>query len=187
MYIFQPKKQTNYLKSCWFEGALDAGTCDAIISLFSNKPVVAGVHASGEESSVRKADITWIHYNNKLKPLFDLLYKFIDQVNSTHYNFQLSGMYEALQLARYSEGGHYDWHEDNQEDEFTTRKLSMVIQLQDPTLYEGGDLVIFPNTIVPRVRGTITFFPSFVTHKVTPVTKGERYSLVSWVTGHPFR
>ena len=187
MYIFQPKKQSNYMKSCWFEGALGAETCATLISMFSDKPVAAGVHAEGKESSVRKTDVTWIHYNDKVRAIFDLIYSYVDRVNIAHYNFQLSGIYEALQLARYGKGGHYDWHEDNQEDEFTTRKLSMVIQLQDPEMYKGGDLVIFPNTIVPRTRGTITFFPSFVTHKVEPVTEGERFSLVTWITGHPFK
>lgn len=189
MFVFQPEKRINFLKSCWFEGAVQPEVCERIIALFNHtSPVEAGVHQDSKlNEGIRKSKVTWIHYDEPKRWLFDLLWPYVSQVNKTHYQFQLSGFYEALQLTGYPPGGHYTWHEDNMEPEFTTRKLSLVVQLTDPEKYEGGELVIFPNTRPPRTRGTISFFPSFVTHKVEPVRSGTRYSLVAWVSGEPFR
>lgn len=70
------------------------------------------------------------------------------------------------------------------------RKLSMVIQLSDPSEYEGGELLLHLGnnpTRIERKKGLAVFFPSYILHEVTPVTKGERYSLVAWVHGKPFK
>ena len=77
------------------------------------------------------------------------------------------------------------------------RKLSMVIQLTDPTEYEGGSLELDtkqiggkdkqPNADNLKQLGTTIIFPSFLRHRVTPVTEGKRYSLVCWYEGSPFR
>jgi PKHD-type hydroxylase len=82
----------------------------------------------------------------------------------------------------------YNWHQD-----FGTgvsRKLSNVVQLSDPSEYEGGNLQIMTNSGVQRIRkkrGLAVAFPSFTFHTVTPVTAGTRQSLVAWVSGAPFR
>ena len=69
----------------------------------------------------------------------------------------------------------------------STRKLSLVVQLTDPCQYSGGELVVFPDEHASRAIGSVTFFPSFLTHRVTHVSSGTRYSLVAWTTGEPFR
>ena len=66
----------------------------------------------------------------------------------------------------------------------------MSIQLTDPSEYEGGELQLKSKnsiTTVSKKKGTIIFFPSFMLHRVTPVTKGVRHSLVGWITGPPFK
>ena len=66
----------------------------------------------------------------------------------------------------------------------------MSIQLTDPKNYEGGELILYNNEkgdIVNKEQGTLILFPSFILHEVTPITKGERNSLVSWVTGNNFK
>ncbi|MGB0178111.1 MAG: 2OG-Fe(II) oxygenase, partial [Owenweeksia sp.] len=83
-----------------------------------------------------------------------------------------------------------DWHMDFGAGEISHRKLSMTVQLSDPADYEGGDLEFMINQKVvtaPRTRGTVIVFPSFILHRVTPVTKGVRHSVVGWVSGTPFR
>ena len=82
--------------------------------------------------------------------------------------------------------GKYDWHLDVGKDDISRRKLSAVVLLSDPSEFDGGELQIMtskdPKT-VPLKRGSIVFFPSFLLHRVTPVTRGERRSLVFWVEG----
>ena len=70
------------------------------------------------------------------------------------------------------------------------RKRSLVLQLSDPSDYEGGDLEFFVSaepTPVERKKGLIVAFPSFVLHHVTPVTSGTRRTLVVWLSGPKFR
>ena len=74
-------------------------------------------------------------------------------------------------------------------DETSSRKISIVVQLSDPLEYEGGELQISDggtNRVCEKTKGTIIIFPSYLLHRVTPVTKGTRRSLVLWVTGPPF-
>jgi PKHD-type hydroxylase len=73
----------------------------------------------------------------------------------------------------------------------------LLVQLSDPKDYKGGELEFqFRNTDDPTPtrpcleilpRGSIVVFPSFVWHRVKPVTEGTRYSLVIWNLGYPFR
>jgi PKHD-type hydroxylase len=72
----------------------------------------------------------------------------------------------------------------------TSRKLSIVVQLTDPKEYKGGELQIFEGgepVVVSKQQGMATFFPSYMLHQVTPVTKGMRHTLVMWVAGKNFK
>src|SRR6056300_740021 len=114
---------------------------------------------------------------------------------------------ESCQFTEYKKGQYYDWHCDSYEEPYNNpenanthgklRKLSMTVSLTDPDEYEGGDLEFdFRNTdegSQPRIceeirkKGSVIIFPSFVWHRVKPVTKGIRHSLVCWNLGYPFR
>jgi PKHD-type hydroxylase len=93
-----------------------------------------------------------------------------------------------LQVATYSVGEHYDWHIDLGPGKNSSRKLSLSLQLSDSSEYEGGELE-FMNVKEKTSReiGTLITFPAFLTHRVTPVTKGTRKSLVAWISGDSFR
>ena len=70
------------------------------------------------------------------------------------------------------------------------RQLSISIQLTDENNYEGGNLELLQSDKADKMektQGKLIMFPSFVQHRVTPVTKGERNSLVIWVTGNNFK
>ena len=74
--------------------------------------------------------------------------------------------------------------------EIAFRKISLSVQLTDPGEYEGGQLQLYTKKNVqtlPKTKGSAIFFPSFLLHQVTPVTKGKRMSLVAWVTGPQFK
>jgi PKHD-type hydroxylase len=108
------------------------------------------------------------------------------QFHISRLNFVQFAEYEASNLGEYKEHHDVFWLNN---DDFYHRKLSCVIQLSDPTEYDGGDLVLNPEASpLPlaediRMQGSITYFPSFVRHRVTPVTRGKRYSLTAWFEG----
>ncbi|MBP9066730.1 MAG: 2OG-Fe(II) oxygenase, partial [Candidatus Microthrix sp.] len=82
--------------------------------------------------------------------------------------------------------GHYGWHPDAA----TTsplRKLTFTLQLSEADSYEGGDLEVQGFGPTNREVGSMTIFPSFFWHRVTPVTAGERLALVGWMHGPSFR
>ncbi len=123
--------------------------------------------------------------NNKLKMVFEL-------ANHSIFKYNIQEM-EKVKILRYENGGKYKWHTDTGAKETSTRKLTAVVQLSDETLYEGGDLEFGitddsgeKNYTAPRTRGSIIIFPSFLSHRVTPITKGRRYSLITWMNGDCF-
>ena len=109
--------------------------------------------------------------------------------NCKNFRYELSKCdVEGVQLSQYNIGQFYSKHVDfngNPETKSHTRKLSMSVQLSDNN-YEGGDLIIYysgEKYISPKSRGTVIVFDSKLTHEVTPIIKGERYSLVKWFHG----
>lgn len=119
--------------------------------------------------------------------LFSILHPYIEHMNR-RFDFEVAGYSEA-QVLRYNVGQQYDWHVDMGRDERSTRKLSLVVQLSEHEDYDGGELQCTPDLgPCPRTLGSLIVFPSFIPHRVTEVTRGERMSLVAWVHGdHPFR
>ncbi len=111
-------------------------------------------------------------------------------LNQKYFNFDLFGITEGLQFTNYTApSGNYGKHVDRSFS-IPIRKLSMSIQLSNPNEYEGGDLLLHEGEEgIPLLKeqGTLLLFPSYILHEVTPVTKGERNSLVTWITGTPFK
>lgn len=151
----------------------------------------------------RKSDVVWMSD----RWIYSEIQPYIHQANSmAEWNFDWDYS-EACQFTEYKVGQFYDWHCDSYHEPYNLpdephrdkkiRKLSMTLSLTDPSEYEGGDLEFdFRNTdegSQPRIceeirkKGSIVVFPSFVWHRVTPVTKGTRHSLVCWNLGYPFR
>jgi PKHD-type hydroxylase len=88
------------------------------------------------------------------------------------------------------EGGHYNWHVDLGNKDAEPRKISLSLQLTDPSRYEGFRLVLEAGDgpyIADAALGTVIAFPSYVLHRVTPIESGIRKSLVVWVAGPEFR
>jgi len=139
--------------------------------------------------TLRKSNVLPINPGEKMDWIFDRMSGLIGQVNE-YYHFDLNGFYEPLQLAQYGENDFFDWHLDFGAGASSNRKLSLSIQLSDPDSYEGGDLEFQINNKIikaPRAQGTAIIFPSFIMHRVTKITKGQRRSIVGWVSGAPFR
>lgn len=122
----------------------------------------------------------------------DELTPFILEANSK-FNFNLTGI-NSLFYFEYSPYDHtpLDWHMDlNNEYPYSRRKLSFTYLVNDPTEYEGGNLKLFFDSTeiitLSNIQGKIVFFPSFIPHKVTPITKGVRKVIVGFLEGEPFR
>ncbi len=149
-------------------------------------------HATDDLEIKRKSEIKWL---KKEVPDFRWLYeKFITMVteaNKALWNFDLTEIIDDLQYTAYNhDGGHFDWHMDLGSGKYARRKVSITMQLSDPEDYEGGDFeFMIGNEVVklPRKKGCVIVFPSYFLHRVTPVTKGTRKSLVLWIYGQPFR
>jgi PKHD-type hydroxylase len=142
------------------------------------------------KGEIRKAKVSWIHPEEGNEWLFRRLVDAIQDINGRFFNFDLLGMLEPLQFTTYhGNGAHYQKHVDRTMGK-KARKLSIVVQLSDPEDYEGGNLELYVGhepIIMEKKKGMISFFPSYVLHGVTPVTKGTRHSLVVWVHGPAFK
>lgn len=141
---------------------------------------------------VRKCKTSWIELAEDSAWLYERMAMVGRNVNGQFFQFDLFGFVEHFQYTVYESGNdHYNWHVDKGSMGFASpRKLSLVLMLSDPSDYEGGDLEIEAGggaRKVPNEKGTVVAFPSYVLHRVTPVTKGIRRTLVVWISGPKFK
>jgi PKHD-type hydroxylase len=190
----------------WFwKSEISHENCQKIINLSEdnwNEAVTFGtVMDIQEKDNARKSDIVWITE----QWVYDLIWGYMCEANESagwKYNIVAA---ESCQITRYTKGGFYSWHKDGigahnavrnlPDNKFlhgNARKLSMSILLNDD--YEGGDFQVHDDSahgeevaMTPiSGEGSVIVFPSFIQHQVAPVTKGIRYSLVTWFIGPPF-
>jgi PKHD-type hydroxylase len=140
---------------------------------------------------IRVTQTAWMPPGAESKWIYDRSQGVARTLNDRVYQFALSGFSENLQYTVYhgAEGGHYDWHVDQGLLQ-ARRKLSISVQLSDPSQYEGCDLQFRAGNkleTAPRDRGTVIAFPSYVLHRVTACTKGTRKAIVAWTTGPQFK
>lgn len=164
-----------------------------IISIGESLNPVHATVGSGEipPETLRKSKTSWISLNNNTGWLYDRLAYIANQLNGQFYRYDIYGFKEDFQYTVYEgEGGHYTWHLDSGFNNETTRKLTLVLQLSDPSEYEGGDIEILTSDTplqVAKQKGLLCAFPGFRLHRVTPVTSGIRRTLVIWTTGPAFK
>ena len=101
-----------------------------------------------------------------------------------HFALPVGPISEQIQILRYGVGSHFiRWHTDAGFDLHLQRRISVSVELSEPEDYEGGRLEVVPDLVFrPRTlpRGGAHFFPSRTLHRVTPVSRGVRWSLVGW-------
>jgi PKHD-type hydroxylase len=162
--------------------------CDA---LPQRKATIGGRDKDDDYTDYRKSKVSWISLDSDTSWFYDKMAWIARKLNSMFYRFDLSGFVEDMQFTIYDgEGDHYDWHTDAGSRHDTPRKFSLVLQLTDPNQYDGGELQLQVSkdpTPVRRERGLVAAFPSYTLHRVTPVTRGIRKTIVVWVSGPPFR
>ena len=201
----------------YFKSAVPSKICDDIIKYgLSQTETMARTGGYGDkklsEQEIkdmkrrRNSDLVWLS-----EPwIYKELQPYIHMANkNAGWNFEWSRS-EPCQFTKYKLNQYYDWHCDSWEkpyenkgpDNGKIRKLSMTCQLTDGSEYEGGELEFDFRNYEPHMReedkhlkkakevlpkGSIIVFPSFVWHRVKPVTKGTRYSLVMWSLGYPYK
>ena len=189
----QPHGPTNEFlsKVATWPQFLQPAECEALVRLAEGYQAKDGTIGSRYEGNrdIRKSEVWFLAEDESTRWVFERFAFAIGHVNQG-YQFELEGIDRGVQIARYVDRGHYDWHIDVGTAELSRRKLSISVQLSDPSTYDGGDLQFhMPNLDTAKMRGqgALIAFPSYLEHRVAPVTRGVRYSLVAWIAGPPFR
>lgn len=178
-------------------GIIPSHICDNIIKRGKELPAQnasIGFDNDRVDNSYRVSTIRWF-YGPDNKDIVDLIMHHATMANREHFGFDISVGAHEFQFTEYygNVKGKYDWHHDVwwENTRAHDRKLSVSIQLSDPSEYTGGEFELGEvcdfdcNKFKPR--GSVLIFPSFFRHRVLPVTTGTRISLVSWVDGPKFR
>jgi PKHD-type hydroxylase len=161
--------------------------CDGLV--LSAGPL-GGLSRGAYDNVIRVTQIASIKQAPEILWFYKRLADIVRGLNNRSYQFDLRGFSEAPQYMVYRdrEGGHFDWHMDTGPQ--PPRKFSLTIQLSDPSHYEGCELQFNTGAVIvpaPKNRGVAIGFPSYMVHRVTPITAGTRKAIVAWVTGPDFK
>lgn len=182
---------TKFMTHTYWQDGFTTEELDAIIAAGEAKlPAPATVDNGRVDELVRRSNVSWLTQPD-IPWLYDRMAFIASRLNGQYYGFRLEGFQEDFQYTVYHSEvkGYYDWHTDAGETMTNIRKLSMVLFLDNPDNYEGGDLQLKIGgdpILLDKTRGMVHVFPSFMLHRVTPVTAGLRRSLVLWLTGPSF-
>ena len=189
-----PQREVDLLNWYWFERGFSIDEINRTLELTAKfnyeEAVTFGTDSPNDE--IRKSRLKWINNSHTdAKWLYSKVLDLVKIANSNLWNFDLISSPESIQYTEYHDGGgHYGYHVDIGPGSASHRKVSLVVQLSDPSEYVGGEFEILrgmnPEKL-PNNQGSVLLFPSYLLHRVTPVTKGVRRSLVLWVGGLAFR
>ena len=181
-----------------WENEVDPKLCKAMIKLaednWSTAETVHETDIEKQNADIRRGKTFFTSQSY----IYDLFFPYMRNANkSADWNFDITSA-EACQISKYDYNDHYDFHMDsigtwptryncpnNEYLHNKTRKISMTCTLNSD--FEGGELEFVNGYDLKATQGTIIFFPSFMQHRVKPVTKGTRYSIVLWFLGTPWR
>ena len=145
--------------------------------------------------NIRATQVAWVPRNAPFEELYLRMEAVVLRLNADLFRFDLTGL-TPMQFAIYrqDEGGYFDWHSDYGRDAANPaqepRKITLSLQLSHGDAYDGCRLEArsaYPLDVAPRERGTLVAFRANTLHRVTPITRGVRKSLVTWVAGPEFR
>ena len=184
--------------SSWsFEKGFNSETCKTILDTATDNFIDVGMNSVTASHSYENRRTGNNFFDNQ-QFVYDLVWSFMTTANEqAEWDFEISSA-EDYQLSKYEVGDFHKQHMDGMGTEGSkminptkenlhnkVRKLSMIVNLNDD--FEGGDLILYNDGLMKQKKGCITFFPSYLLHEITPVTKGTRYSLSMWFLGKPFK
>ena len=195
MFTNSHKTTSNPLNWYWFNRAFSDEEIQKIEEYAQTLPRQNGRIGNSEaDTKLRKSVVRWIYRNPETEWLFAKIMKLADTANENLWQFDMfsSSEDDAIQYTEYYDnGGHYDWHIDMSGGiPLNQRKISMTVQLSNSEDYEGGEFEIMRGQNVEQLqrnKGTVLLFPSYILHRVSPVTNGIRKSLVIWLGGSSFK
>ena len=196
----------------YFQSAVPLKDCNKIIKKGKSKKVEKAMISDDKKEFItkkekRNSQVVWLDE----RWIYDIIQPFVHTANrNAGWNFEWDWS-ERAQFTQYKKGMHYNWHRDSTAEPYPIelgsswvgkiRKLTSVLVLSNPSEYKGGELefqfqaedpqfnkgrkIKVANEVAPK--GSIIVFPSFVWHRVKPVTKGVRYSMPTWHLGWPFK
>ena len=183
------------------EPVLTPQQCDELIRIGQSEPKIKATIGINNKNTklderYRKSIISWIPFA-KAVPIYQVIRQWMEVTNNNCFGFDTVQLSEQAQYAEYDKDGFYNWHMDSNVEMSampTVRKISMTLLLNDPKDFEGGDLELFcgetfdsKKNIMELKRGYAVFFASFLIHRVMPIIKGNRKSLVMWFGGTPLK
>jgi PKHD-type hydroxylase len=167
---------------------LSSEECERTIALsrvFPAEP--ARIEGGADAREYRDTTTHFIPHNRDTNWLYHKLMTAAVEANDRYWQFDITGFFQNLQLLSYQGQckQHYTWHLDIGPAADNGRKISLSVQLSAPTDYDGGELEFNSGKILTasKERGAVVLFPSFLLHRVAPVTRGQRWALVGWVQG----
>ena len=172
----------------FWNNAFSKEECQTIINIAKDKGLIEGKTRANTDA--RNSKISWLYSADNIDWVFRRVTDIVLNLNERFFQFDLFGLNEGFQFTNYqAPSGKYGKHIDRSLN-IPVRKLSISIQLTNPEEYEGGELYLYDDdkgAVMDKTQGTLILFPSYILHEVMPVTKGERNSLVTWVTGKQFK
>jgi PKHD-type hydroxylase len=188
-YILEPQERHDSPSYISYEGVFTNIQCKKIVELGIAESLQSSTIGNGDVvDTIRNSKNSWICNQEDTRWIFDKISEVVKYANQS-YMFDLTHFGERLQFTEYSQGQFYKWHVDNGAGLLSYRKLSVVVNLTNPLSYSGGELQIFSaiKEKIPKTQGSVIIFPSYKEHRVTPLIEGVRHSLVSWISGPPFK
>lgn len=176
----------------WFKNGFSKEHLNRLSKDIESIPFVDATTFTEPNPTIRKSKVKWIPQNETFEWLYDLIKELAVEANSI-WKFDIHTIIEQIQYTEYyaADNGHYTWHQDIGPGNASKRKISVTIQLSDTTEYEGGDLQIWRGgdsiQTVPRGAGVSVLFPSYMMHRVSPMKRGIRKSLVLWIGGSHYK
>ncbi len=174
----------------FYNKAFTKEECEKIVNIAKDKGLIIGETHGEDIDKLRNNNVSWLNPTDNLEWFYRRLTDIIIELNEKYFRFDLYGINEGLQFTNYkAPSGKYGKHIDRGINTII-RKLSVSIQLTNSNDYEGGELCLYDDEtgrVMDKTQGTLILFPSYVMHEIKPVTKGERNSLVTWVTGPAFK
>ena len=191
--IVRKEYNLDFVDYVWYKNLFNEVEVKNILSLWDTNLVKeAEVNADNTRitrDDLRKSEVMFIAPAGN-EWVYDKLSAACIQANTNRHKFEITGFQTELQLASYGPQQFFEWHMDFGTGNVSNRKLSISVQLSSPDEYEGGELQFMINQNIftaTKEKGTAIIFPSFGLHRVTPVTKGVRKSIVGWISGPPYR
>jgi PKHD-type hydroxylase len=188
-YIFQSDHVNPW---AYWDNLFTEDECKEIIKIGTSlDQVLAGINVKNVvDKDIRICNVAWMENNKDTKFIYEKISSAIISLNERFFKFDVTGFTEDFQFTEYNAPDNfYTYHTDSYYAS-PVRKLSVTLQLTPQEQYEGGDLELFYDTEPKKMKkdvGRLVVFPSYTLHRVLPVTKGTRHSLVGWVNGPPFK